>query len=373
MSARTARRSFPAQLLVALARTSPAYAADPRPGRSRGRQLLAALARPPHSPSFPPASPHNELTRTSLGTDSGSAAASLLWSRPPSYRLALRSRPVARAAVAAFRVQLAFACARDLRFELDRVRRFAPGLAPNLDRALVDGRALEEALARAAANARARAVAHARFDEDPYFVEALSLDLTLTGARDLVDVMVFIANLDAAVVDARDLDSNFTSALASDLVSALGRLSALIPVLPRDGALERARVLARFLRREHILLRIRDIGGGPTDDLRIDSALTGASDLADDDARTSSGQALGRSIAAAIAFADALNDFTEADLRNADLAGLSLTGIRWSRATRWPPAWVEEIERLSVEIEPGIFEIRGGTATADTSTVLSGV
>ncbi len=69
----------------------------------------------------------------------------------------------------------------------------------------------------------------------------------------------------------------------------------------------------------------------------------------------------------------ARSDFSQADLRDADLTGLSLEGVRWSRATVWPPEWAEWVEQASVEVEPGIFEIRGGTAQADTSAVLSGV
>jgi hypothetical protein len=33
----------------------------------------------------------------------------------------------------------------------------------------------------------------------------------------------------------------------------------------------------------------------------------------------------------------------------------------------------EQIERHSVEIEPGVFEIRGGTAHADAATVLTDI
>lgn len=63
----------------------------------------------------------------------------------------------------------------------------------------------------------------------------------------------------------------------------------------------------------------------------------------------------------------ALSDFTRANLRNADLVWASLDGLRWSATTRWPLNWVERIERDSVEVEPGIFEIRGGTMYAPTT------
>ncbi len=54
------------------------------------------------------------------------------------------------------------------------------------------------------------------------------------------------------------------------------------------------------------------------------------------------------------------DDFTEADLRWADLEGLSLEGVRWSATTRWPAGWVERVERDSVEVAPGVFEVRRG-------------
>ncbi|MEV0027844.1 hypothetical protein [Nocardia sp. NPDC050793] len=63
-----------------------------------------------------------------------------------------------------------------------------------------------------------------------------------------------------------------------------------------------------------------------------------------------------------------LNDFIGADLRDVDLAGVPLNGVRWSAATtRWPEHWIEQIERDSVSIGDGVFEIHYGT-TAYTDT-----
>lgn len=65
-----------------------------------------------------------------------------------------------------------------------------------------------------------------------------------------------------------------------------------------------------------------------------------------------------------------LNDFTHADLRDTDLNGVSLDGVRWSAATtRWPDRWREQIQRDSVPIRKGIFEIRYGTKKQQDSLV----
>jgi len=53
------------------------------------------------------------------------------------------------------------------------------------------------------------------------------------------------------------------------------------------------------------------------------------------------------------------DDFIGADLRSASLDGVSLEGIRWSTATRWPADWEERIRAGSFELEPGVFEIGG--------------
>jgi len=48
-----------------------------------------------------------------------------------------------------------------------------------------------------------------------------------------------------------------------------------------------------------------------------------------------------------------LDDFTDADLREANLADADLTGLQWSNATRWPLELVSAIRRQSRETEPG--------------------
>lgn len=328
MSTRAARRSFPAQLLVALARTSPAYTADPRPGRPRGRQVLAALGRRPvavhraadpeaaSSPSPPPSG--------NPGSSPSSQVADLLLSLPPATRLSLRSHPEALSIALVFQTRLALDRARDL------ARGFDGALALDLAHALDGARDIDLARARTRDRDRDRAHAHAR-DRDLARYIARRLD------RDR----------------ARDRDLELARALADDLA-----LDALTRALDLDAL---TRALTRVLDRALALTRDLDL------DLDLDRALALDLDHA-------GGFGLTRVRYLSSALDRALNDFTGADLRDADLPGLSLTGIRWSRATRWPPAWAEEIERLSVEIEPetGIFEIRDGTTTADASTVLSG-
>ncbi|MFI9386369.1 hypothetical protein [Kutzneria sp. NPDC052558] len=67
---------------------------------------------------------------------------------------------------------------------------------------------------------------------------------------------------------------------------------------------------------------------------------------------------------------DALTNMTNADLRQANLHGIRLDGLRWSSETRWPDQWVERIRIYSIEIEPDLYEIRpegiGDGATIDT-------
>ena len=66
----------------------------------------------------------------------------------------------------------------------------------------------------------------------------------------------------------------------------------------------------------------------------------------------------------------ALSDVTGADLRQSDLGGVPLEGIRWSEATQWPPAWEDSIRARSTAVqgEPGVYEIglRGVDLRADT-------
>ncbi|MFC9895106.1 hypothetical protein ACFVMC_15585 [Nocardia sp. NPDC127579] len=54
------------------------------------------------------------------------------------------------------------------------------------------------------------------------------------------------------------------------------------------------------------------------------------------------------------------NDFTEANLADLEIGTEELDGVRWSLHTRWPPHRRMEIERDSVLVDHGIYEVRKG-------------
>lgn len=242
----------------------------------------------------------------SVSDISESATASLIRSLPPARRLALREDPAIAGIALVFRLAHQTARARDL----TRTRDHATVRA--LDQALANdcdlARDLARAINRALLHAIDRGLARAR-------ALARALDLAHVLARNLDLDLLFARNLDLA--HARDLARD----LAHDLAHALD--------LARDLTVDPD--LTRAFNRDIGLAHDHDFG---------------------------------------LVFGRACNDFSEADLRDVDLTGMPLTGVRWSRATQWPPAWEEQIDERSEEIEPGLFEIRDGTTHADTSTIL---
>ncbi|HEY3514582.1 MAG TPA: hypothetical protein VGL36_35710 [Kribbella sp.] len=54
---------------------------------------------------------------------------------------------------------------------------------------------------------------------------------------------------------------------------------------------------------------------------------------------------------------DAAQYMVGADLREIEIAGIPLEGVRWSTSTRWPVAWQQAVAEQSVEIGHGLFEI----------------
>lgn len=63
-----------------------------------------------------------------------------------------------------------------------------------------------------------------------------------------------------------------------------------------------------------------------------------------------------------------LNDFVGEDMQDAGLDKRHLDGLRWSLSTKWPPSWQDEIDRDSVPIGNGVFEVQQGN-TRTTSPV----
>lgn len=238
-----------------------------------------------------------------------SATARLICSLPPAHRLALREDPAIPGIALAFRLAQRTARARDLEQTRDRdvARALALILTHDLDLARGLARALDLARPRVPDLARA----HTR---------AQGLTRKLEFAIDLTH------NLDHNRDLGLDLDRDLAHVLARDLARGLADAVAL----------------ARDLSPDPDLARAFDSDLGPAHDRDLGLALARACD-----------------------------DFSAADLRDVDLTGMPLTGVRWSRATQWPTAWKEQIERRSEEIEPGLFEIRDGTARADTSTVFA--
>jgi hypothetical protein len=63
-----------------------------------------------------------------------------------------------------------------------------------------------------------------------------------------------------------------------------------------------------------------------------------------------------------------LNDFVGADLSTAPLEGMHLVGVQWSISTLWPSqSWRDRIEKSSIEIEDGIFEVHGDESRQPTA------
>jgi len=192
---------------------------------------------------------------------------------------------------------------RDLARDLDLARDRARDLDRDLARARARDRDRDLALDRDRALDRALARAHARAHD---LARGLARDLDLARARD--------RDLDRALDRAR--------ALAHDLAHDLD--------LARARALDLARALARDLARDLVHENLDARSADPT-------SLLGLRDVLDQVA----------------------DDFIGADLRSASLDGVSLEGIRWSTATRWPADWEERIRAGSFELEPGVFEIGG--------------
>jgi len=215
---------------------------------------------------------------------------------------------------------LAYALYRT-RAALTRARARARDLAHALDRDLVLGRAL--------ARARARALDLAR-----------ALERELTRALDDLDLALNFAGGVARVLE-----------LTGD--SALTRALELVNVLARD--------LSRLLSRR------RDVGHA--------RVLVDAQDLASDlftftmgSTRVTDFDGV-RLERVRIRLEAVRHDYAGADLRDVDLTGLDLRGVRWSDATQWPPGWEGTIRAGSVQLGDGVYEFRPGGGTHHASVL----
>jgi hypothetical protein len=207
-------------------------------------------------------------------------------------------------------------------FDLDRVL----DLAHDLDRAL--DRVLDLDLAR-----------------------ALALDLACALALDLARALDRARALDLALDRAHNLIRAHDHALIRALIRALDRAHNRALTRALDRAYNLAHALAR-LDRSHNLDRARNLAHALARDLA--AIRTHARDLAQ----------MTRVVAD---LHHVLSDFTGVDLRSVDLAGIPLEGLRWSMETQWPPQWAEQVWRDSVEVDDGIFEVRGGNRYVPTT------
>ncbi|WP_322748403.1 MULTISPECIES: hypothetical protein [unclassified Frankia] len=303
--------SFIGQVLTVLSRRTPAFTPLPGEPQTFAGHAYALLRRRPANSTSQPGSVPPPTEPTPLEERTSRAQPS---PEPPD-RLPVIARLVATSLHA------------DLN-PSDRLRlRNHPALAA-LTRTV-------DLAARAARAARARAdLARARADRD--------LDLALTAralARALADLDLADLDLDLALT-ARALARAALARARAALALALADLDrADLVDLDRvlDTVVEVVEVLAFLTATAAKSEIIPDDPGLVADRGRADYLAEIASDLAA--ART---------------------DFTQADLRDATFTSVDLEGVRWSAQTRWPPGWAERVEQDSIEVAPGIFEIRRG-------------
>lgn len=275
-------------------------------GRSLDLDVEAGLAAivPEADPPAPPADATPPAGRTA-----GLVATLLLALDTPS-RLALRTHPAIDVLGTALEIGSALDRAHDL------VRALDPARYPGHERANDLARDLERALARTGARHR---------DDDA----ALDND--------------HLRNLDHALNRDIDRARDLARTLADWLGHDHGRIVADALARNLGSTRELARNLARGFAHDHTL--------PPDFSVRLDLDLDGDRDLG----------------IRARALDLARHDFTTADLRGIDLSGLSLVGLRWSAATRWPSEeWRSQALLDSTELAGGVYEIRSGTTTAPT-------
>ncbi|MFD0205290.1 MULTISPECIES: hypothetical protein [Saccharothrix] len=236
----------------------------------------------------------------------------------------------------------------------DRARELGRDLDDVLDRAVLSaldlGVGLDLGQARAAADdlARARAltttVDHALFLAVTIVV-GTARGRTTTRTRNRLRVLLADLDLPASGYDVGLLVRlNTVRAAARDVVLARERdtadLLAVVLDQARDLALDQARQRVEGSVDAAARALADALATGPHDD------------VADDVDRIT----------------DAVTDVVDADLAHVPLDGIPLEGLRWSERTRWHQAWQDRVRRGSVELRPGLYEVRADTADAGAVT-----
>ncbi|MEU5282099.1 hypothetical protein AB0G87_37450 [Streptomyces asoensis] len=269
--------------------------------------LPPALPTPPGPPCTPTA--HSD-------------AEAFLRTLSPADRLALRSHRAVREAIRA----LASALTLDRDLILDLTLDLARDLALTLNGDLLSAR-----------------------DRDQYLL------------RDLVLARNLIHDLDRVLTLGRHQDPALTQGL--ELARSRARGLALDSDIDRDPNRARARNRARDLDRALTLALTLHSGRD------VDNGLNFIVAVRNSEVRRTIELTLNREVPVLDEHSlhTLLDDFTTADLRNTDLAGLDLGGIHWSEhSTQWPAAAdVEDLKTRSDEAAPGsgTWIIRSGTAT----------
>lgn len=288
------------------------------------------------------------VASTSPGTDRHPSAEAAIAAADPVVRLTVRQSPLAAAVLIAGLLLRAVDLADYLMRHIRGSDQEATGIPSHV---------LADVLALDLAGARPLVLDRAAFD----FNDALDLTLNSTNAITRNLARASITALGLARYLAQDGDGPHNHLVARDLAGALA--DALASALPYDPSLTHARYLARScaanLTRD--LHRTSDLDFG----LSSGHARELASVLA---AALSESLGIGHVDGLADALlGGALDDFSQADLSEADLTHISLVGVRWSaRGTRWAPG--VDVEALigqskETDLGSGIYVImrRGET------------
>lgn len=261
-------------------------------------------------------------------------------------RLTMRTSPIFGLIGCRHRVQklaVDLTCARDLTRDLD----LAGDLTRDLAHASARDRAHDMTRDLARVDAQTRDVVH-----DLELVRNLDLVRGRDFARDLGLVRDLAVGLAQALDLARDLARARDRALAHAHAVGLSLTYGSPSVLALGFGLSFAHALTLVRDYQRDVYRALSLARDRA--LTLDCSFARALDR---DATTK----------VLIGLHHALSDVTDHDLRDIDLAAVSLEGLRWSTRTRWPPHWEDQIRRASAEVADGTFQVVGrGTRQIST-------